>query len=64
MKNSGIYDVVIFVGVGMLIGLVWFKVYIQPREAVLYEIMDCMTEKGDIDPQLAYDICSKELKGE
>ena len=64
MKTSGIYDVVIFVGAGMLIGLIWFKLYIQPREAELYEIMDCMTEKGEIDPQLAYNICSKELKGE
>ena len=63
-KNSAIFDVAIFTGLGMLIGLIWFKGYVQPREKVLYEIIDCMNEKGDIDPELAYNLCSKTIRGE
>ena len=58
------YDVVIFTGIGLLAGFAWLKIYVEPREKVLYEIMDCMTEKGDIDPELAYNLCSKELRRE
>jgi hypothetical protein len=52
------FNVAIFASV-LLMSLAWYKLYVQPREQLLYETMDCMSEQGNVDPELAYNTCTK-----
>ena len=40
-------DVFVFVGMGLLVGAVWFKVYVEPRDEFVQLVGDCMTGKND-----------------
>ena len=65
-KGQRMTDTIIFVGTGLLIGLVWFKVYVEPREEFLLEVAECMstvedqlvTSNGQVDPESSYALCS------
>ena len=65
-KDQRMTDTIIFVGAGLLIGLVWFKVYVEPREEFLMEVAECMstvedqlvTSNGQVDPESSYALCS------
>jgi hypothetical protein len=58
LRFGSINNVAIFTGV-VLMGAAWYKLYVQPRDQLLNEIMDCMSEQGDIDPEFAYNTCTK-----
>ena len=65
-KDQRMTDTIIFVGVGLLIGLIWFKVYVEPRDEFLMEVAECMstvegqlvTSNGQVDPESSYALCS------
>ena len=57
--RSTLFDIIIFTGLGLLIGFVWFKIYVQPNDAFLREVMDCM---GDNMSERAYALCASQLK--
>jgi len=56
-------DLIIFIGMGLAIGFAWFKVYAEPREQFIVQVMDCMAENGDIHSELMYENCAKEVRG-
>lgn len=65
-NNQRMTDIVIFVGAGLLIGLIWFKIYVEPRDEFLMEVAECMstveeqlvTSNGQVDPESSYALCS------
>ena len=62
--SDAVKDLAVFVGLGMLIGGIWLKLYVVPREQVLTDIRICMIEMGNVHSRDFYDICAEKIKGE
>jgi hypothetical protein len=54
-------DAVIFIGLGLLVGLVWFQAYVKPHDKFNELVSDCMIRKDDMSQQ-SYEDCIDETR--
>jgi hypothetical protein len=54
-------DAVIFIGLGLLVGLVWFQVYVKPHDKFNEVVSSCMIRKDDMSQQ-SYEDCVDETR--
>ena len=59
--DSRILDAVVFTGLGLALGLVWWKMYVEPHDRVRTEILECMREMNDMS-ESAYKQCHEKLR--
>ena len=59
--TEAIRDTVIFVGLGLLVGFVWFQVYVKPHDKFNELVSDCMIRKADMGQQ-SYEDCVDETR--
>ena len=62
--SDAVKDLIVFVGLGMLLGIAWFKFYVAPYDQALTDIRICMIEMGNVHSREFYDVCAEKIKGE
>jgi len=52
-------DIIVFVGIGLFLGGVWYQTYVKPHDAYVERVMECM---GDSMDREIYDHCVETIK--
>lgn len=52
-------EALIFIGLGLAVGVGWYHFYVKPHDEARYQILDCM---GSDNSRAAYDACVAELR--